>query len=96
MKSLYITCCIILGIALLPISGGFYTLVRIIVTVGAVAAITKTLLMGLISGVLSMEAWLYYLIPLIPVYLHDKGAWIMIDILTIALFIYRSKNVKPK
>lgn len=29
MRSLYLACCIILGIALLPISGGFYTLVRI-------------------------------------------------------------------
>ena len=38
MKLLYIAVCIILGIALLSISGGFYTLVRIIVTIGAVAA----------------------------------------------------------
>ena len=60
MKSLYITICIILGIALLPISGGFYILVRIIVILFN---------------------------PLVPVYLHDKGAWGMIDIIAIILFI---------
>ena len=38
MKTLYIACCIILGIALLPIAGGFYTLVRIAITIGAVIA----------------------------------------------------------
>lgn len=38
MKSLYITICIILGIALLPISGGFYILDEDNCNYGAIAA----------------------------------------------------------
>ena len=93
MKSLYITICIILGIALLPISGGFYILVRIIVTICAIAATIQNS-----SNVINIWSMIYggmaiLFNPLFPVYLHDKGVWIMIDILTIALFIIQIKKM---
>lgn len=93
MKPLYITVCIILGIALLPISGGFYTLVRIIVTISAIAATIQNSSNGINIWSIIYGGMAILFNPLIPVYLHDKGAWIMIDILTIALFIIQIKKM---
>ncbi len=87
MKPLYITCCIILGIALLPISGGFYTLVRIIVTISAVAATIQNSSNGINIWSIIYGGMAILFNPLFPVYLHDKGAWVMIDIIAIILFI---------
>lgn len=86
-KPLYIACCIILGIALLPIVGGFYTLVRIIVTIGAVAATIQNSSNGINIWSIIYGGMAILFNPLVPVYLHDKGAWIMIDIIAIILFI---------
>ena len=87
MKPLYITCCIILGIALLPISGGFYTLVRIIVTISAVAATIQNSSNGINIWSIIYGGMAILFNTLFPVYLHDKGAWVMIDIIAIILFI---------
>ena len=87
MKPLYITVCIILGIALLPISGGFYTLVRIIVTIGTVAATIQNSSNGINIWSIIYGGMAILFNPLVPVYLHDKGAWVMIDIIAIILFI---------
>lgn len=87
MKPLYITCCIILGIALLPISGGFYTLVRIIITIGAIVAVFQNSsneinIWSIIFGIIAI-----LFNPIVPIYLHDKGGWMLIDIIAIILFI---------
>ena len=87
MKLLYIAVCIILGIALLSISGGFYTLVSIIVTIGAVAATIQNSSNGINIWSIIYGGMAILFNPLVPVYLHDKGAWIMIDIIAIILFI---------
>lgn len=87
MKLLYIAVCIILGIALLSISGGFYTLVRIIVTIGAVAATIQNSSNGINIWSIIYGGMAILFNPLFPVYLHDKGAWVMIDIIAIILFI---------
>jgi hypothetical protein len=87
MKPLYITVCIILGIALLPISGGFYSLVRIIVTISAVAATIQNSSNGINIWSIIYGGMAILFNPLFPVYLHDKGAWVMIDIIAIILFI---------
>ena len=87
MKLLYIAVCIILGIALLSISGGFYTLVRIIVTISAVAATIQNSSNGINIWSIIYGGMAILFNPLFPVYLHDKGAWVMIDIIAIILFI---------
>lgn len=94
MKPLYIACCIILGIALLPLSGGFYTLVRIIVTISAIIAAVQNSNNGIniwcvIFGIIAI-----LFNPLIPIYLYDKGIWIIIDIITIILFIIQIQKNK--
>ena len=87
MKTLYIACCIILGIALLPIAGGFYTLVRIAITIGAVIAAFQNSSNGINTWSIMFGIVAILFNPIIPVYLHDKGAWMMIDIIAMILFI---------
>ena len=87
MKPLYIACCIILGIALLPITGGFYTLVRIAITIGAVIAAFQNSSKFIIIWIIMFGIVAILFNPIIPVYLHDKGAWMMIDIIAMILFI---------
>ena len=87
MKPLYIACCIILGIALLPITGGFYTLVRIAITIGAVIAAFQNSIFGINTWSIMFGIVAILFNPIIPVYLHDKGAWMMIDIIAMILFI---------
>ena len=93
MKTLYIACCIILGIALLPIAGGFYTLVRIAITIGAVIAAFQNSSNGINiwSIMFGIVALLFN--PIIPVYLHDKGAWMMIDIIAMILKKFTSVDI---
>lgn len=87
MKPLYIACCIILGIALLPITGGFYTLVRIAITIGAVIAAFQNSSNGINTWSIMFGIVAILFNPIIPVYLHDKGAWMMIDIIAMIPFI---------
>ena len=87
MKPLYIACCIILGIALLPITGGFYTLVRIAITIGAVIEAFQNSSNGINIWSIMFGIVAILFNPIIPVYLHDKGAWMMIDIIAMILFI---------
>ena len=87
MKTLYIACCIILGIALLPIAGGFYTLVRIAITIGAVIAAFQNSSNGIYIWSIMFGIVAILFNPIIPVYLHDKRAWMMIDIIAMILFI---------
>ncbi len=87
MKTLYIACCIILGIALLPIAGGFYTIVRIAITIGAVIAAFQNSSHGINIWSIMFGIVAILFNPVIPVYLHDKGAWMMIDIIAMLLFI---------
>ena len=84
---------IILLIAILPMPIGYYTLSRIVVCAGAVyftymfykkKDIPKTWMFGFF-------AILYN--PFLPIYLHSKFIWIVINIVTIILFWMNKKDV---
>ena len=60
---------------------------RIIVTIGAVAATIQNSSNGINIWSVIYGSMAILFNPLIPVYLHDKGAWVMIDIIAIILFI---------
>ena len=62
-------------------------LVRIIVTIGAVAATIQNSSNGINIWSIIFGIIVILFNPLVPVYLHDKGAWGMIDIIAIILFI---------
>ena len=94
MKALLLICSGLLLLALADLPIGYYTFLRIVVTIGAVVVVISefenginfwALLFGLIAVIFN---------PLIPVYLNDKDAWMPIDIIVAILFLIKSLTLK--
>lgn len=94
MKSLLWISGAMLLLALAPLPIGYYTLLRLVVTITAVLMALRyynqeqmvwTIIFGLIALIFN---------PIIPVYLGDKNIWIPIDILT-GLFFISHSFIKP-
>lgn len=96
MKGLLLICAALLfiGIADLPI--GYYTFLRIVVTIGAVAAVLTEFENGLNIWVIIFGLIAIIFNPLIPVYLNDKSAWMPIDIIVGVIFVFKSFTLKQK
>jgi len=94
MKSLYIACCIILGISLLPLPGGFYFLTRILVTIVAIVAMCQNFDNGINGRTIGFGIIALIFNPIIPVFLHDKGLWVIIDIVALVVFIIQILRTK--
>ena len=94
MKSLLFICAVFLfiGIADLPI--GYYTFLRIVVTIGAISVLTIELKKGINFWVIAFGLIAITFNPLIPVYINDKSAWIPIDFLVGVLFIIKPFTYK--
>ncbi|TYB72667.1 hypothetical protein ES677_01560 [Bizionia gelidisalsuginis] len=96
MKTILLICSglLLLSIANLPI--GYYTFLRIIVTIGAVTIIVKEY-----QGELNFWLIVFGLIailfnPIIPVYFNNKSVWVPIDIIVAILFGIKSLTLKRK
>ena len=85
---------LLLGVANLPI--GYYTLLRIIVTIGSISVIVTEFRKGLNfwNIVFGFIAILFN--PIIPIYLNDKSVWMYIDIISGIIFIVKSFTLKQK
>ncbi len=94
MKPLLLICAglALLGVADLPI--GYYTFLRIILTIGAVAVVVTEFGNGINFWVIVFGLVAIIFNPLIPVYLGDKDAWIPIDIITAILFGIKTFTLK--
>ena len=86
MRALYLICDASLFIALFKLPIGYYTFLRIVITIGALIAVVHeykgefnfwVLAFGLIAIVFN---------PLFPVYLNNKSAWQPIDLVTGIIF----------
>lgn len=94
MKILVWISAIMLFAALAPLPIGYYTLLRMIVTITAVLLavndykndkIELTIIFGIIALIFN---------PLIPIYLTDKSVWMPIDLIVGVLFIYQDLKMK--
>ena len=94
MKVLLLLCAalLFLGLADLPI--GYYTLLRIVVTICSVAVVVTEYENGLNFWVITFGLIAIVFNPLIPIYLNDKSAWMPIDIIAGILFIIKSLTIK--
>lgn len=90
MKAFLITCSglLFLGVADLPI--GYYTLLRITVTVCAVLVLFSEYENGIGFWIVAFALVAILFNPLIPVYLHDKSVWAVIDVVCGGLFITKA------
>ena len=96
MKGLLFLCSCLLFIGLLNLPTGFYTFLRIIVTIGAIAVLIKESEKGLNFWILIFVVIIIIFNPLVPVYLNDKSAWVPIDIICGLLFLLKSYTHNQK
>lgn len=90
MKYLLLICAGLLFLGLVDLPIGYYTLLRIIVTIGAVAAVVSEFENGINFWVIIFGIIAILFNPFIPIYLNDKSAWMPIDIIASILFIIKS------
>ena len=89
---LYIPACIAL-LAILPLPIGFYTIIRI-------ALFGFALWTAFQIYKLSNNMWILFAViavlfnPIVPLYLHDKSIWIILDILTAIAFFWAAKKIE--
>jgi membrane-bound ClpP family serine protease len=95
MKSLSLLCTIALLVALFNLPIGYYTFLRVIVTIGAITIILNETKndVNLLGIAFIVTAIIFN--PLIPIYLYKKYVWMPIDVFTAGLFlVYALKNKK--
>ncbi len=86
MKQLSFICAglLILGVFQLPI--GYYTFLRIIVSIGAVTILVNEFKGELEPWIITFGIIAILFNPILPIYLHDKTMWVLIDLVAGVLF----------
>ena len=96
MKTLLFVVAWLLLLALVDLPIGYYTFLRFVVTIGAIAVIVKEFENGFNFWVIAFGIITIVFNPIIPVYLNDKDAWMPIDLITAIIFIIKSLTIKNK
>ena len=96
MKTLLLICAGLLFIGLIDMPMGYYTLLRIVVSICSVAIVVTELANGLNFWVIAFGLITILFNPLIPIYLNDKSAWMPIDIIAGIIFVIKSLTLKQK
>lgn len=94
MKGFLLICAGLLFLAITNMPIGYYSLLRILVTIGAGMVIIKELKDGAGLWVLIFGIMAILFNPLIPIYLGEKENWIMIDLVAGILFSLKSISLK--
>jgi len=94
MKIVLLICAGLLFLALLSLPIGYYTFLRITVTIGAILVIASELREGINVWVILFGLIAVLFNPIAPVYLGEKSVWIPIDFVTGILFVVKSFNLK--
>lgn len=80
--------------ALAPLPIGYYTLLRMLVTLTAVLLAVNYYKNDKIEWTITFGIIALIFNPLIPIYLGDKSVWMAIDLLVGVLFIYQGIKMK--
>lgn len=96
MKYILFVCGVLLFLALANLPIGYYTLLRIMVTIGAVAVVMNELEKGIGFWVIAFGIIAILFNPVIPIYLNDKNAWMPIDIIVGILFLIKTFTYKSR
>lgn len=94
MKLLLLLCTALLLLAFIDLPIGYYTFLRIVVTIGAISVLLKEYQNGINFWVIAFGFTAILFNPFIPVYLGNKSVWIPIDLITAILFGIKSFNIK--
>jgi len=90
MRTLLLICTGLLLLALVDLPIGYYTLLRIVVTIVAVTVVVTEFENGINFWVITFGLIAIIFNPLIPVYLEDKSTWMPIDLIIAILFGIKS------
>lgn len=94
MKVLLLICVGLLLLALADLPSGYYSLLRFVVTIGAVAVIVSEFGNGINFWIIAFGAIAIIFNPLFPVYFNDKDVWMPIDITSAILFGIKVLTIK--
>ncbi len=96
MKAILFACASFLFIGIFDLPIGYYTILRIVVTIGSVVFIideyqtTQNIDIWII--LISFTALLFN--PISPIYFNDKTIWVPIDIVCGLIFIIKALSIK--
>ena len=87
---LFLFCAILLFVACLNLPSQYYTLLRIVVTLGALSVLFKEFQKDVSLIGISFIVIAIFFNPIIPIYLYEKSHWIPVDFVSGLLFLYYS------
>lgn len=87
MKGILLIVAIALLLALAPLPIGYYTFLRILVTISSILIIAKELKIGLTIWSIFFGITAIIFNPIIPICLYQKSLWIPIDIVAVLIFL---------
>jgi hypothetical protein len=96
MKNYLFLCAILVLIAIATLPIGFYTLLRIAITIGSGIIIFREYEKGFNFWVIVFLIIGILFNPLIPIYLYDKNLWIPIDVIVAILFFTKGKLIEKE
>ena len=85
-----------LFLAIIDLPIGYYTFLRILVTIGASSVILTEISKGINFWIIIFGIIAILFNPIIPVYLNDKSVWIPIDIIAAIFFLIKSITLNIK
>ena len=88
MNKLFYVIAVALILAVFPLPIGYYTLLRILVSIGAVIFLVKEFKGEFELWIIVFGIMLIVFNPLIPIYLYSKALWIPIDLAAAGIFAY--------
>ena len=94
MKALLIICMGLLFIAIFKLPIGYYSFLRIVVTIGSVAVVVTEFNKELNIWVISFGILAILFNPIIPIYFNNRSVWAPIDLIGGVLFLI--KSIKQK
>jgi len=93
MRIFLIIISIFLLLAMADMPMGFYTLLRILVFIGSIVVMAQEYQNGLNFWMIAFILIGIIFNPLIPVYLHDKDTWMIIDLIAAVIFGIKAFSV---
>lgn len=93
MKTLLLICAGLLFVALINLPIGYYTFLRIAITVGSIAVIASEYEKGIKLWAITFGLIAIIFNPIIPIYLYDKSTWMPIDIICGIIFVAKALTI---
>lgn len=90
MKAVLFICSALLFLAVSELPIGYYTLLRIAVTAGAVIVVFNESKNGFNFWTIAFSLIAILFNPIVPVYLNDKSLWMPVDIICGIIFIIKA------